>query len=43
MYLTWKKITAPKEYYHDPIMTDMFGYTVAILLALNGIIPPKEW
>ena len=30
-----------KKYYHNPIITDKEGNTVAMILALNNIIPPK--
>ena len=33
----------PQEWHHSPTLRDEDGYTVAILLAHRGIIPPKEW
>lgn len=33
----------PDEWYHDPILQNINGDTVAILMAKNGIIPPQQW
>ena len=32
-----------KKYYHDPNIVSESGWTVAMHLANNGIIPPKQW
>ena len=40
MLLASKKLNIPQYCYHDPTIKDSNGNTVAILLALNGIIPP---
>ena len=33
----------PKEWRHDPNITNNIGNTVAIILAKNMIIPPERW
>lgn len=37
-----KKIPSPQNY-HDRYLTNKDNQTVAMILAKNGIIPPKEW
>ena len=32
-----------KKYYHNPNIVSDYGWTVAMLLANKGIVPPKEW
>ena len=32
-----------KKYYHNPLIKNEYGWTVALLLADNGIIPPECW
>ena len=32
-----------KPLLHNPTLTNNMGYTVALLLASKGIVPPKEW
>ena len=34
-------IISPKEWEHDPNLTNKNSYTVAMILAFKGIIPPK--
>lgn len=34
-----KKIKIPEQYIHDPCLKDKNNNTVAILLAMNGVIP----
>ena len=41
MILADSGIIPPKEWEHDKKMTDEYGNTVGILLAENGVIPPK--
>lgn len=36
-------IIPDKYWIHDPELQDDDGYTVAMLLAINNVIPPKEW
>ena len=43
MFFAYKGIIPPKEWYHDPNLRNINGYTVAMTLASKGIIPPKEW
>lgn len=43
MILADKGITPPKEWHHNPTLSDEWGYTVAMTLSSKGITPPKEW
>ena len=43
MLLAYNGILPPKEWCHDPSITDINKCTVAMILIRNGIIPPKEW
>ncbi len=43
MLLAYKSIIAPKEWHHDPNLTNKYGWTVAHYLADKGVIPSKEW
>ena len=37
-------VIPPKEWEHDPLLTDSEGWTVAMLIAdCCERIPPKEW
>lgn len=40
MWLANNKIISPKEYEHDPTLK-VKNQTVALILAKNGIVPPK--
>ena len=41
MYLAMNNIIPPKEWEHNPIITDSLGDTVAMKFAKNNIIPPN--
>ena len=43
MWLAFKGIIPPKEWYHNPEIKNSYNDTVAILLAGNKIIPLHEW
>ena len=43
MRLAEKGIIPPKIIHQNPELKNKYSYTVAMLLAKNGIIPPKEW
>ncbi len=43
MMLAKKGIIAPDYFYHDPNLKNRYGNTVAMILADNKIMPPKEW
>ena len=43
MILALNKINIPDEWKHDPNIKNKYGNTVAMHLATNCIIPPKEW
>ena len=38
-----RDIIPPKEWNHDPLIKNVNGQTIALILAGSGIIPPKEW
>lgn len=38
-----KYIIPPKEWYHDPELTDNNGHTVSYYLKENNIKVPEEW
>ena len=38
-----KRKKIPKQWQHDPTLTNKYKCTVAMFFAHNGIIPPKEW
>jgi len=40
MYLAFRKIVPPHEYYHNPKLYNYNGYTVAILLLKNKLEVP---
>ena len=33
-------IIPPKEWQHDPLITNVCQYTIATMLAIKGILPP---
>jgi len=41
MILASIKIIPPKEWSHNPTITDNYGFTVAHILAQKCIIPPE--
>lgn len=41
--LASRGIIPSEKYIHNPSLQNNEGYTVAMYLAANGIIPPKEW
>ena len=41
MILAINNITIPKEWEHDSTIKNDYGYTVALLQAKSGKIPPK--
>jgi len=43
MILARNGIIPPKEWYHDPTLTNKNGYTVAEILIDNKIAPPGIW
>ena len=43
MYLSWKGIIPPKEWYHEPELKDRWNNTVASRLVFSKLIPPEEW
>jgi len=43
MILAYNGKVPPKEWYHDPSITNKNGCTVAMVLASKREIPPKEW
>lgn len=43
MILALNKMEIPKEWRHDPYITNTNNCTVAMCYAFKGIIPPKEW
>ena len=38
-----KGIIPLEQWYHYTTVTDKYGYTVALYLAKNGIVPPNYW
>ena len=40
MILTLNKLNIPKCWYHDPLLKDCYGDTVAMKFAKKKIIPP---
>lgn len=36
-------IIPPKEWQHDPLITNVCQYTIATILAIKGILPPEYW
>ena len=43
MLLASKKLNIPQYCYHDPIIKNSYGSTVAMCIAWNGIIPDMVW
>ena len=43
MWISERKEIPPKEWYHNPELTNSDNQTVAMLLVSRYIIPPKEW
>ncbi len=43
MYLAWKNIIPPKEYNHDPNITDNDIHTVCYYLYSDHLPIPNEW
>ena len=43
MFLAINNLDIPKQWQHDPEIYSFKGLTVAMYLARNGKIPPKEW
>ena len=43
MILADNSIEIPREWYHDALVSNNYGQTVAMIYATNGMIPPKEW
>lgn len=43
MLLAFEGKDIPKEYYHDPEIRNNNGWTVALILASNGITPDECW
>ena len=41
MILAINNITIPNEWYHNPDLTNKYGYTVALCMAENGKIPDE--
>ena len=41
MYLASKGTIPPEYFNHDPNLQGSYGFTVAMHLAMNGIIAPK--
>ena len=41
MLLAEKGISPPKQWYHNPEIQNKNGWTVAMSLAYNNIVPPK--
>ena len=41
MILASNGIEIPEYWYHDALLKNNFGFTVAMLQAFCGIIPPK--
>ena len=41
MILAINNIIIPNEWYHNPDLTNKYGYTVALLQAKSGKIPDK--
>ena len=39
MIMAKRNMTIEKEWHHDPNIKNKQGYTVALILAKNGIIP----
>ena len=39
-YVIFKKKIPNKSYYHNPNITDKDGNTVAMIMIMNGIVPP---
>lgn len=38
--MAWKGVIPPREFYHDPSFATSSGFTVAMYLAINKIVPP---
>ena len=43
MLLAYNDIEIPDQWKHNPSLTNEYDNTVALILANNGIISPKEW
>ena len=43
MLLAYNNMNIPIEWYHDPVITDENGKTVAMYLGKQGIIPDIVW
>ena len=43
MILAINNINIPKEWEHISELKNKYGYTVALLYASKGLIPPKQW
>ena len=44
MFLATRRLPIPKEYYyHSPLLTDIYGNTVAMIYATMNCKIPDEW
>lgn len=43
MLLALRKVEIPPQWYHNPTLTNSYGYTVALYQAQSGIIPTSHW
>lgn len=43
MCLAHSGIKPPAYWKHDPTLVNDNGWTIAMNLAINKVIPPKEW
>ena len=41
MILALNGVDIPQEWYHDPELKNIYGQTVAMIYAKNGIVPPE--